>query len=98
MISLSSEAFAESRVARGNVFAAFFKMEQRPAGVDHGAAGHTDRRRSAARNMRVCKRHSAVNQKIKIRRTYFIIAERVYRPVALIVRQQKQNVRTFFRS
>ena len=27
MISLSSEAFAESRVARGNVFAAFFKME-----------------------------------------------------------------------
>jgi len=43
-----AEALTEQRVLAGNRFTGTFEFVEPPPGVEHGAAGHTDRRNGAA--------------------------------------------------
>ena len=97
VIARTEKALAHRRVTLGYVFAAFLKVEKRFARIEHGTARHADSRGGAARYVRIGERHAAPDEKVKVRRAYFVVAECVYRAVSLIVGEQEQYVRLLSR-
>ena len=92
-VSAFAEALTHSGMRLRNLLARTIEMEQRLAGINHRTAWHTHSARCSARTVRAGKRGAFRDKAIEIRRFDLVISKRMNRIEALIISQQKQDIR-----